>query len=53
MPARVTLTDDEAEITILALEYFKREHLGDYEDPADRRKIAAEITSAERKLREA
>ena len=48
----IRLTEDEAELTILALEEFKREKLADY-DPDDRPKIIAELASATKKLRDA
>jgi hypothetical protein len=49
---RISLTDDEAELAILALETFKREHASDYHEE-DRPAILRDLSSTVRKLREA
>lgn len=51
MPA-VHLTEDEAELAILALEEFKRHSLGEY-DSESRAEIAEQLRSAIAKLRDA
>ena len=48
----VRLNEDEMELAILALEFFRRHHLGEY-DEEDRRRIAKEAADLERKLRRA
>lgn len=50
--ARVILTEAEAEQTILALEYFRRFHLDEY-DAESRAEILSTVRSAEKKLRDA
>lgn len=49
---RVTFTEDEAEIAILALETYMREHSGDYDDES-RTEIRRDCRSAMSKLRDA
>lgn len=48
----VKLSDDELDLAILALDYFRREHLADY-DEEDRAQIAKELAALTRKLRDA
>ena len=49
---RVTFTEDEAEIAILAIETYMREHSGDYADET-RTEIRRDCRSAAAKLRDA
>jgi len=52
MATAVKFSDEELELTILALEYFRRFHLGEYSDE-DRPGVAKEIAAIERRLRDA
>ena len=48
----VRFTEDEAELTILALDYFRRHHLQEY-DEESREEIAQQVREALQKLRNA
>lgn len=43
-------TEDEMELILLALSYYRRFHLGEYSEDA-RKEIARDISSIENKLR--
>ena len=52
MATAVKFSDEELELTILALEYFRRNHIHEYAEE-DRAQVAKDVATIERRLRDA